>query len=68
MTCDGEASWYLSVEYTREPSGAVSASQELFINKILKRWGMEYNPANLFPSHFRPNPILCFKNFSSPSS
>jgi hypothetical protein len=41
MTCDGEAHWYLSVKYTREPSGAVSASQELYINKILKRWGME---------------------------
>ena len=41
MTCDGEAHWYLSVKYTKEPSGAVSASQELYINKILKRWGME---------------------------
>ena len=43
MTCDGEAHWYLSVKYTREASGAVSAhtSQELYINKILKRWGME---------------------------
>ena len=41
MTCDGEAHWYLSVKYTREPSGAVSASQDLYINKILKRSGME---------------------------
>jgi hypothetical protein len=41
MTCDGEAHWYLSVKYTREASGAISASQELCINKILKRWGME---------------------------
>ena len=43
MTCDGESHWYLSVKYTREASGAVSAhtSQELYINKILKRWGME---------------------------
>ena len=41
MTCDGEAHWYLSVKYTRDPSGAVSASQELYIDKILKRWGME---------------------------
>ena len=31
MTCDGEAHWYLSVKYTRDPSGAVSASQELYI-------------------------------------
>jgi hypothetical protein len=42
MTCDGEAHWYLSVKYTRDPSGAVSASQELYIDKILKRWGMEF--------------------------
>ena len=41
MTCDGEAHWCVSVKYTREPSGAVSASQELYINKMLKRWGME---------------------------
>jgi hypothetical protein len=41
ITCDGEAHWYLSVKYTRDPSGAVSASQELYIDKILKRWGME---------------------------
>jgi hypothetical protein len=41
MTCDGEAHWYLSAKYTRDPSGAVSASQELYIDKILKRWGME---------------------------
>jgi hypothetical protein len=41
MTCDGEAHWYLSVKYTRDPSGAVSTSQELYIDKILKRWGME---------------------------
>jgi hypothetical protein len=36
MTCDGEAHWYLSVKYTRDPSGRVSASQELYIDKILK--------------------------------
>ena len=41
MTCDGEAHWYLSVKYTRDPSGRVSASQELYIDKIPKRWGME---------------------------
>jgi hypothetical protein len=41
MTCDCEAHLYLSVKYTREASGAASASQELYINKILKRWGME---------------------------
>ena len=47
MTCDGEGYWYLSVKYTREASGARSfisahTSQELYINKILKRWGMEF--------------------------
>jgi hypothetical protein len=42
MTCDGEAHLYLSVKYTLEASVAVSASQELYINKILdKHWGIE---------------------------
>ena len=50
MTCDGEAHWYLALRYTREASGADSASQELYINKILKRWGMDsYKP---LPSPF----------------
>ena len=40
MTCDGESHWYLSVKYTHEAPGTVSASQEIY-NKILKRWGME---------------------------
>ena len=50
MTCDGKAHWYLSVKYTRDPSGAVSASQELYIDKILKRWGME--SCKPFPTPF----------------
>jgi hypothetical protein len=41
MKCDSESHWYLSVKYSREASGAVSASQELYIHKILKHAGME---------------------------
>ena len=41
MKCESESHWYLSVKYTRESSIAVSASQELYINKFLKHWVME---------------------------
>jgi len=41
MTCDGEGYWYLSVKYTREASGAVSASQELSTLTRFQRRGME---------------------------
>ena len=41
MTSEGPVNWYLSVKYDRCPNtGAVSANQELYINKILQRWGM----------------------------
>ena len=41
MTSEGEVSWYLSVKYDRCPlTGAVSANQELYIDKLLQRWGM----------------------------
>jgi hypothetical protein len=41
MTSEGPVNWYLSVKYDRCPvTGAVSANQELYINKILQRWGM----------------------------
>jgi len=41
MTSEGPVNWYLSVKYDRcTITGAVSANQELYIDKILQRWGM----------------------------
>ena len=38
---EGPAKWYLGTHYTRDPdTGAVSASQELYINKLLERYNM----------------------------
>ena len=38
---EGPARWYLGTQYDRDPdTGAVSASQELYINKLLARWNM----------------------------
>jgi len=45
--------WYLSVKYDRdETTGAVTAHQDLYIDKLLKKWGMtECKPlASPFPS------------------
>jgi len=42
MNAEGPVNWYLSVEYDRDPiTGAVSAHQHLYIDKLLKKWGME---------------------------
>ena len=43
---EGPVRWYLGTQYTRDPdTGAVSASQELYINKLLARWHMtDCNP------------------------
>ena len=39
---EGPAHWYLNVRYQRDPAtGAVSASQELYINKLLRDYGLE---------------------------
>jgi hypothetical protein len=38
---EGPARWYLGTQYDRDPiTGAVSVSQELYINKLLARWHM----------------------------
>ena len=51
MKNEGKVHWYLSVKYDRDPiSGAVSASQELYINQILKKWGLEN--CNSLPTPF----------------
>ena len=37
----GPARWYFGTQYDRDPiTGAVRASQELYINKLLARWHM----------------------------
>jgi len=71
MTSEGPVNWYFSVKYDRcSITGAVSANQELHINKILQRWGMSdchpHQPkrsfaiskaANPYPSHGVPRPV-----------
>ena len=43
------ARWYLGTQYDRDPiTGAVKASQELYINKLLARWHMsDCNPTKI---------------------
>jgi len=37
MNAEGPVNWYLSVKYDRDPiTGAVSAHQHLYIDKLLK--------------------------------
>ena len=65
MTCDGEVHWYLSVKYDRDhTTGAVTASQELYINKILKRWGMEI--CNPLPTPFPAKADAIIDELSTP--
>lgn len=65
MTCDGEVHWYLSVKYDRDHrTGAVTASQELYINKILKRWGME--TCNPLPTPFPAKADAIIEELSKP--
>ena len=55
MTSDGPVNWYLSVKYDRDPvTGAVTANQATYINKILKRWGLEQ--CNPLPTPFPSKP------------
>jgi hypothetical protein len=46
---EGPVRWYLGTQYDRDPiTGAVSASQELYINKLLARWHMsDCNPTKI---------------------
>jgi predicted alternative tryptophan synthase beta-subunit len=51
MNAEGPVNWYLSVKYDRDPiTGAVSAHQHLYIDKLLKKWGMEQ--CNPLPTPF----------------
>ena len=54
---EGPARWYLGTQYDRDPiTGAVSASQELYINKLLARWHMsDCNPTKI-PRQARRGP------------
>ena len=52
MNAKGPYNWYLSVKNDRDPTtGAVSAHQHLYIDKLLRKWGMnQCNPLlTLFP-------------------
>jgi len=46
---EGPARWYLGTQYDRDPiTGAVKASQEFYINKLLARWHMsDCNPTKI---------------------
>ena len=51
MDGEGPVNWYLSVTYDRDPvTGAVSAHQHLYNDKLLKKWGMEQ--CNSLPTPF----------------
>jgi len=51
MNAEGAVNWYLSVKYDRDSiSGAVSAHQHLYIDKLLKKLGMEQ--CNPLPTPF----------------
>ena len=51
MNCEGPVKWYLSVKYDRDPNtGAVCASQSLYINKLLRQYGLE--SCNPLPTPF----------------
>jgi hypothetical protein len=56
---EGPAHWYLGTQYDRDPiTGAVKASQELYINKLLARWHMsDCNPTKI-PCSGKPDEVL----------
>ena len=59
MNSDGPVRWYLSVKYDRDPAtGAVTANQELYINKILKRWGLSECKSLPTPFPSKPDAFL----------
>jgi len=64
MNAEGPVNWYLSVKYDRDlTTGAVSAHQHLYIDKLLKRWDMEH--CNLYPHHFHKRPMISSKNLQN---
>ena len=46
MNAEGPVNWCLSVEYDRDPiTKAVSAHKHLYIDKLLKKWGITLQPS-----------------------
>jgi len=61
----GPGNWYLSVKYDRDPiTGAVSAHQHLYIDKLLKKWGMEQ--CNPLPTPFSQKADNIVKELAEP--
>jgi len=53
MNAEGPVNWYPSVKYDRDPTtGAISAHQHLYIDKILQKCSMEQ--CNPLPTPFPP--------------
>ena len=62
---EGPAHWYLNVRYQRDPiTGAVSASQELYINKLLREYGLE--KCNSIPVPFPATGDIILKQLALP--
>ena len=65
MNAEGPVNWYLSVKYDRDPiTGAVSAHQHLYIDKLLKKWGMEQ--CNPLPTQFPQKADEIVKELAEP--
>ena len=65
MNAEGPINWYLSVKYDRDPiTGAVSAHQHLYIDKLLKKWGMEQ--CNPLPAPFPQKTDEIVKELAEP--
>jgi len=67
MNAGRPVNWYLSVKYDRDPiTGAVSAQQHLYIDKLLKKWGIEQY--NLLPTPFPQKADENVKELAEPVS
>jgi len=65
MNAEGPVNWYLSVKYDRNPTtGAVSAHQHLYIDKLLKKWGMKQ--CNPLPTPFPQKADDIIKELAKP--
>jgi len=65
INAEGPVNWYLSVKYDRDPiTGAVSTHQHLYIDKLLKKWGMEQ--CNPLPTPFPQKADEIVKELAEP--
>lgn len=63
MNSEGPVKWYLSVKYDRDTvTGAVTASQSLYINKLLQQHGLE--DCNALPTPFPSKTDTLLKQLS----